>query len=66
MNQQCAVISKTKLRKKVKDMSVADLQNYLHETAFTDEEKIRLIAFEKIVRNLNRVDEAIEIMRTND
>lgn len=63
MEKECAVISKTKLRRKVKNMNVAELQQYLHETALTDEEKIQLITFEKIVRRLNHVDEAVELMR---
>lgn len=60
MENKGTLIKKTELRPKIKNMTIEELQEYLHKTAFFDEDKIALITFEKIIKKLNRLDEAVE------
>lgn len=46
------LIDKVHLTKEFGRMTVAELQNYLHFASKTDEEKIDLIAFERILRRI--------------
>lgn len=66
MEDKGTLIKKTELRPKIKNMTIEELQEHLHKTAFFDEDKIALITFEKIIRNLNRLDEAVELLKKRD
>lgn len=56
------VIGKTKLAKSLAEKTVYNLQHFLHENSRTDEEKMDLIAFERIMRRINKVAKALEIL----
>lgn len=48
------LVPKTELSESFAKMTVSELQNYLHYAAETDEEIIDLLAFERIVREINK------------